>query len=138
VISGQETGVADASTGVLFSDVPEGIWYTDAVKWAAANGIVLGYGNGKFGPNDPVTKEQVAAIIYRWQQSAGDILPDVLMDYEWPDWDKIADFAKPAVNTLTTQGLFCGIPGTDFNPRNPATRAEIASILHMYLTVAAQ
>jgi uncharacterized repeat protein (TIGR02543 family) len=117
-----------------FTDVPEGQWYTDAVKWGASKNIVLGYGNGKFGPNDPVLKEQLAALIYRLQQSSGKTPPDVLMDYEWPDWDKISDWAKSAVNALTMQGLFRDIPDTNFNPKKAATRAEIASILYCYLT----
>jgi hypothetical protein len=67
--------------------------------------IVLGYGNGKFDPNDPITKEQLAVLIYRIQQANGNIPDDILMDFEWPDWDKTSDWAKSAVNKLTMQGI---------------------------------
>ncbi|MCL1792773.1 MAG: S-layer homology domain-containing protein [Oscillospiraceae bacterium] len=117
-----------------FGDVEEGQWYADAVKWAAAETIVLGYDNGNFGPTDPVTKEQLAALIYRTQQTNGKIPDDILADREWPDWDEIETWAKNPVNVLTMQGLFRDIPGINFNPQTPATRAEVASILYRYLT----
>jgi hypothetical protein len=117
-----------------FADVKEDVWYTDAIKWGADKGIVLGYSPDTFGPNDPVTKEQLAALIYRTQQANDKFPPDILADYEWPDWDKIADYAKSPVNALTMQGVFRDIPGTNFNPRTPATRAEVASILYRWLT----
>ena len=121
-----------------FDDVPEGEWYTDAIKWAADNGIVLGYGDGRFGLNDPVTKEQLAAIIYRKQQADGKTPMDILMDHEWSDWDAINDWAKPAVNALTMQGIFRDIPGSAYNPKAPATRAEIASMLYRYMEAIAE
>ena len=118
-----------------FSDVLENEWYTDAVKWAYTNEIAQGYGNGIFGANDPVTKEQLAALIHRTQQSSGKMPPDILMDFEWPDWNSISDYAKGPVNVLTIQGIFRDIPRQDgFNPRNPASRAEVASMLYRYLT----
>ena len=116
-----------------FDDVANGAWYANAVKWAAANNIVLGYGNGKFGTDDPVTNEQLAALIYRTQQASGKIPPDILMDYEHADWDEISGWAKSAVNKLTIQGIFRDIQGSNFNPQAPATRAAIASILYWYL-----
>ena len=117
-----------------FDDVEEGQWYTDAVRWGASQDIVLGYDDGSFGPTNPVTKEQLAALIYRTQQADGKIPNDILMDREWPDWDEISDWAKNPVNVLTIQGLFRDIPGVNFNPQAPATRAETASILYRYLT----
>jgi hypothetical protein len=117
-----------------FEDVEDDTWYSNAVKWAVDNGVVLGYGNGKFGPDDQVTKEQAAAIIYRIQQSTGLAPVDILMDREYPDWDKISDWAKSPVNALTMQGVFRDIPGDEFRPQDAATRAEIACILYRYLT----
>ena len=121
---------------IPFDDVKENEWYTDAVKWAVSNGIVLGYGDGMFGINDPVTKEQLATLIYRTQQVGGKTPPDIVMDKEWPDWNKISDYAKGPVNVLTIQCVFRDLPYTDgnFNPQAPATRAEVASILYRYLT----
>ena len=86
-----------------FSDVLNNTWYTDAVKWAVSNGIVAGYGNGKFGPDDPVTKEQLAALIYRTQQSSGKTPPNIGTGKSFTDADKISDWAKDAVNALNRQ-----------------------------------
>jgi len=119
---------------IPFEDVQAGQWYTNAVIWAAKNEIVLGYGNGKFGTNDPVTKEQLAALIYRTQQADEKKPSDILMDFEWADWGSISDYAKSPVNVLTIQGIFRDIPGAAFNPQNPASRAEVASMLYRYLT----
>ena len=60
-----------AATGTAFTDVPTGQWYSDAVSWASANGIVGGYGNGRFGPSDPITREQMAAILNRYSTYKG-------------------------------------------------------------------
>jgi len=117
-----------------FEDVLEGAWYTDAIKWAYANGVTIGYGNGKFGTNDPVTNEQLAQFIYNLQQSSGKIPPDILMDYAHPDWDKVSVWAKNAVNVITIQGAYRDIPGVKFNPQTPASRASVASVLYWYLT----
>lgn len=118
----------------LFYDVEDWQWYADAVKWAASVEIALGYDDESFRPDALVTKEQLAALIYRTQQASGKIPDDILMGREWPDWDDISDWAKTPVNVLTIQGLFTDIPGIYFNPQEPATRAETASILYRYLT----
>jgi hypothetical protein len=117
-----------------FDDVPEGLWYTDAVKWAYENGITVGHGGGRFGPNGLVTNEQLAMFIFNLQQSSGQVPPDILLDYEYPDWDNISDWAKAAVNKLSLQGVFRDFPDEDFNPRAPASRAAVASALYRYLT----
>ena len=131
----RNAGSPDASTrSNPFADAPEGTWFTDAVKWAAASGIVNGYGDGTFGPNDPVTKEQLAAILYRLEQSAGEYPPDILMDREYSDFHQVSDYAKTAVNVLTIQGVFRDIPGDAFSPQTPAVRAEVASMLYRLLT----
>jgi hypothetical protein len=123
-------GLADS-----FSDVPAGQWYADAVKWAAAEGIVAGYGDGRFGPNDPLTKEQLAALIHRTQQSSGKIpANDPTGSKTYTDLDKVSDWAKNVVTTLNAQGIFKDIPGSSFNPQEPATRAEVASMLYRYIT----
>jgi hypothetical protein len=116
-----------------FTDVPEGTWYTDAVKWAAANKIVGGYGNGKFGPEDNITREQLAVMILNYELFSNKIPLDILMDKEYADWNSISDWAKNAVNRVTMQGLMNGKPGGLFDPKGEATRAEFAAILHRYL-----
>ena len=114
-----------------FSDVVAGAWYTDAIVWAADDGIVEGYPGGLFGPNDAITREQLAAIVGRW--SEGQALPEIV-DYEWPDFDSIRDYAQEYVLNLTAIGVFEGIPGDNFMPGENAVRAEIASVLFKLLS----
>jgi len=115
-----------------FDDVSDGKWYSDAVKWAADNKIVNGYGNGKFGPMDNITREQMAVMLMNYQQFSGNIPPDVVMDREFSDRDKISVWAKDAVDKLTKQGIINGRPNNLFDPDGEATRAEFAAILHRY------
>jgi len=119
-----------------FDDVPDGEWYTVAIKWGYENEIIAGHGDGRFGPYDPVTKEQLAVLIRRTQLNRGAVLPDILMDFEWADWDIISEWAKSAVNVLTIQGILRDLPreGGLLNPQAPAPRAEVASMLYRYLT----
>ena len=74
--------------------------------------------------------------IRRTQLNSDKLPPDILMDFEWADWDSISDWAKSAVNVLTIQGILADLPRTDglLDPQTPATRAAIASMLHRYLT----
>jgi len=119
-----------------FDDVSDGKWYSDAVKWAADNKIVSGYGNGKFGPEDSITREQMAVMIMNYQQFSGNIPLDVIMDREFSDWNKISGWAKDAVNRLTKQGIINGKPNNLFDPDGEATRAEFAAILHRFMEAA--
>ena len=113
-----------------FLDVPDDEWYADAVIWAAHHGIVLGYGDGRFGPDDPVTREQAAALVRRLQQTKG-MTPEAQDGgRQFGDIGEVSDWALEPVLALNAQGLFDDIPGDSFNPQQPATRAEIASILH--------
>ena len=116
-----------------FNDVPENSWYVNAVKWAVDKKIVMGYGDGKFGPHDPVTKEQLAVLIYRMQQASGKTPKNISTGKSWQDLDKTGAWAVEAVNVITSQALLNDIPGVYFNPQAPATRAEVASILSRYL-----
>ena len=116
-----------------FSDVEEGAYYYDAVNWAASKGVVAGYGGGLFGPEDDITREQMAAILLNYELSTGKIPQDILMDRMFADWYSIDDWAKNAVNRLTIQGLLSGKPGNLFDPKSNATRAEFAAILTRYV-----
>ena len=118
-----------------FSDVPEDMWYTDAVKWAVANEIVNGYGDGTFGPDDAVTKEQVAVFIYRASESSGMVLPDMDASRDFDDLHEVSDWADKEVTKLNEWGVFVSLPDTNFSPQRPATRAEVASILYRYVIV---
>jgi len=129
-----EINAETAALNAEMSDVKQGVWYYDALQWGLANGIVLGYSDGRFGPNDPVTKEQLAALIFRMQQAYGQTPPDA-PEFEkiFRDADEIGWWAKASADALNHQGLFNDIPDDDFKPRSPASRAEIASVLYRYL-----
>jgi len=119
-----------------FSDIATGQYYTNAVIWAAVNGIVLGYEGGTFGPNDNITHEQYAAILYRYQNALGSKPTDILMDREYSDFDQISLYAKSAVNKLTMQGVFRdwpSNPGNQFKPQEPVTRAEMATVMWRWI-----
>ena len=131
-------GTPDASElDNTFSDVPDDIWYTDAVKWAAANDIVNGYGGDKFGPNDAVTKEQLAVLIFRLGTGYGEIPPEMNEGRDFKDLDSVSEWAAEAVNTLNDRGVFVNLPGDTFNPKAAATRAEVASVIYRYIVVIA-
>lgn len=111
-----------------FSDVAQDTWYTDAVTWAALNEIVSGYGFGSFGVNDPVTREQIATILWRYSGS-----PDAGSDASaFSDAADISAYAAGAVNWARSIGLISGKPGNLFDPKGNATRAEVATILRNY------
>ena len=121
-----------------FTDVAAGAWYSDAINWAVKNNVVLGYGDGRFGPSDPVTYEQLAALLYRTQLEASDNpLPDLVAleaaDLSVPELEDIRDYARVPIYTLKVQGFLDGLPEGTFVGKSPATRASIASILHEYL-----
>ena len=96
----------------------------------------MGYGNGKFGPTDAVTNEQLAVMIYRMQQVTEIIPSEVLTDHDYPDFEKVNDWASSAINALTVQGVFRDLPDMNFSPQSPASRAAAASILYRYITAA--
>jgi len=117
-----------------FDDVAAGTWYYNAVKWAAANGIVKGYGNGKFGPADNITREQLATILDNYAVFARLDLPAVKEYQAFADDKSIAGYAGGAVERLFKAGVISGKPGNIFDPKGKATRAEVASMLTRYVT----
>lgn len=117
------------ASGLEFDDVADGQYYTDAVKWASENGIVGGYGNGKFGPNDPITREQMAAILYRYAQVyAYDTSISGNLS-AFADDEKVSDYAVEAMKWAVGMGLISGTTGNRLDPTGTATRAQIAAIL---------
>ena len=124
------------SAGNPFDDVNAGEWYTDAVIWAAANGIVNGYGDGNFGPEDNITRQDLAAILVRYAEFAGITLP-VSREYAvFSDDSTIADYAKEAVESLYRAAIVNGYPDGAFEPEWEATRAEFATMLMNFLLAA--
>lgn len=116
-----------------FTDVTAGKWFAKAVAWAAANGIVNGYGSGLFGPNDPVTREQLAAILYRYAVYGG--MTAVTLEENlgsFADTAQLSAYAIQAMNWAVGQGLING-SGSNLVPKAQATRAQVAAIIHRYL-----
>lgn len=116
-----------------FTDVATGKWFAKAVAWAAANGIVNGYGDSLFGPNDPVTREQLAAILYRYAVYGG--MTAVTLEENlgsFADTAQLSAYAIQAMNWAVGQGLING-SGSNLVPKAQATRAQVAAIIHRYL-----
>lgn len=118
----------------VFTDVPQKEWYYAAVNWAAKNGLVAGYGNGKFGPKNPVTREQLAAILNKYTQykkyssaTAGDLS-------KFKDNSAVSRWAKESVQWAVGNGLISGFEDGSIRPKGTATRAQLAVILRAYDT----
>ena len=121
-------GSPAVSAAADFPDVAEGAYYADAASWAAANGIVTGYADGTFGPNDPITRQQLAAILWRYAGS-----PAAETGTAYADEGTIASYAVTAVDWARDAGIITGRDGNRFDPNGQATRAQAAVILHRYL-----
>ncbi|MDR1573707.1 MAG: S-layer homology domain-containing protein [Clostridiales Family XIII bacterium] len=113
--------------------MPDGQWYTEAIAWAAAHDIVEGYGDGRFGPDDNITREQLAAVLSRYEAFSGKAPAEIAAGVEFADRDEISDYAKPAASALAAQGVVQGRPGNVFDPKSEATRAEVAAVLHRFI-----
>lgn len=112
-----------------FTDVPAGQWYSDAVAWAAANKIVNGYDETTFGPMNAVTREQMAAILFRYEQVKG--LENVTLEENlnrFPDQNKISAYAIPALQWAVGQKIINGNADGTLDPTGTATRAQVAQI----------
>jgi hypothetical protein len=116
-----------------FSDVKDGTLYTDAVAWAAANGIVSGIGGGKYAPDAPITRQDLAVILMRYANFAGVKLPVTREYVSFLDDADIANYAKEAIEAFFKAGIINGKPGNEVDPTGTATRAEVAAMLHRFL-----
>ena len=113
-----------------FPDVAAGAWYADAVNWAAARGIVKGYDTGAFGPEDSVTREQLAAILYRYAQVKGyDTTQGGMAVREFSDSASISDWAQTAMSWAVNAQVLSGKGNGVLDPQGTATRAEVAQML---------
>ena len=113
-----------------FTDVAGGLWYTDAVAWAAEKGIVGGYGSGMFGPADPVTREQLAVMLYRYAKLQGKgFVGSWMFPLDYADADRVSGWAYEAMCWMTMNGVIQGRGGSVLAPQGPATRAEAAAML---------
>ena len=115
--------------GSAFTDVSGGDWFASGVAWASANGIVTGYGDGRFGPNDPITREQMAAILYRYAGFAGQSTAGRADLSGYTDAGQVSPYAAEAMGWAVDRGLITGVSAGTLAPGGSATRAQVATIL---------
>lgn len=120
-LSGEETVGEN-----VFSDIADDDWYAQAANWAAKNGITAGYGDGTFGANDPVTRQQLVVFLMRYAQNKE--LDVTAENAEFKDSNKISDWAQSATNWAKAYGIVSGRDDGTFAPESGATRGEIAAV----------
>ena len=119
-----------------FADVVEGAWYTDAVAWAATAGVVNGYSDNTFGPNNDITREQLAVMLYRYANLLG---MDVAAEADlttFADGAAVDGWAAEAMTWAVANGLIQGKGANNLDPLASASRAETATVLQRFLTLA--
>ena len=122
-------GSPEQSRSSLFSDIPTGQWYTDAVAWALENGIVRGYSDSLFGPNDPITREQLAAILYRYAQYKGYDTAASADLSRYTDLGQLSEWAQEAMAWANSEGIISGTSAVTLAPKDSATRAQVAALI---------
>ena len=119
------------SGGSPYTDVPDGNWFTDAIIWATENGIINGYGNGLYGPGDPVNREQMATIFYRYSRFKGYGLTEGSYDH-FADSEKVSLYAQPAMRWAVGNGLLVGMADGTLCPGCRTNRAEFATVIQRF------
>ncbi|WP_159456352.1 flavodoxin [Intestinibacillus massiliensis] len=122
-------GSPPVAANVSFADAVRDAWYRDAVSWASGAGVLSGYGNGVFGVEDPVTREQIAAVLWRCAGTPAAGTAAVGFD----DAALLSDWAQPAVGWAKASGILNGKSGNRFDPQAELTRGEAAVLLYRYL-----
>ena len=131
-------GEPDVSGDVAFTDVADGLWYTDAVLWAAQKGIVNGISETEFAPSGDLTREQLATILYRYAESMGyDVSASADLS-GFPDAGDIQSYAAQALSWAVAEGLLQGFEDDSLQPGGTATRAQIATILMRFCETVAK
>ena len=129
-------GTPAAAGDVSFTDVPNGQWYTQAVRWGASVGITSGTGNGGFSPNGAVTREQAVAMLYNYAYKyAGTDVSGGAALSGYGDLDRLSNWARPAMTWAVDRGIISGAAngGTlTLDPQRGATRAEMATMLKAF------
>lgn len=129
-------GEPDVSGDVGFADVESGLWYSNAVLWAAEKGIVNGISETEFAPAGDLTREQLATVLYRYAESMGfDVSASVDLS-GFPDAGDIQSYATQALSWAVAEGLLQGFEDDSLQPGGTATRAQIATILMRFLAAA--
>ena len=120
------------SGALTFRDVPGGQWYTDAIRWATAQGIVNGYSDTAFGPNDNVSREQLATILYRYARYKGmDVSAETTLS-GFSDAGTVSDWATDALRWTVSNGIINGTGNNNLSPGAEAVRAQVATMLMRY------
>ena len=116
-----------------YADADEGAWYGEAVRWAASTGVVTGYSESSFGPNDAITREQLAAILYRYVKTQGQGFTGMwYFPLRYDDAVSISSWADEAMHWCVMKGLLNGTSETTLSPQLTATRAQLAAILQRF------
>lgn len=126
------SGEKAPSGASIFRDVPDGQWYSDGIAWANAHGIVNGMGDGIFGPDRAVTREELVTMMYRYQSYRKGNLRAKGSLASYPDGDIVSDWAKSAVVWAAGAELIRGRDTGHLDPKGNATRAEVATILQRF------
>ncbi len=124
---------ATAESKNAFVDVPENEWYAPAVTWASENGIVNGTDKTHFSPNTYLTREQLAAIMYRYAEMKGvtDNRSYSMLEF-YEDRDEMSPYATVAIDFMIKQGFMNGKTHDTFNPKDTTTRAEVALVITLF------
>ena len=123
-------GSPNVSGTTSFSDVQAAAYYRDAAIWAESSGLISGYPDGRFGVNDPVTRQQLVTILWRWAGS-----PDAAAG-DYTDEDTISAYAQTAVDWSRSNNIFAGRGDGRFAPHDSAARLEVVSVLYQYMAQA--
>jgi len=119
-----------------FNDVEDGMWYTDAVKWANENSIVTGYGDGRFGTEDSITREQLATILYRFAKHEGNDLSSKKPVSDFTDATSVSVWATEAIEWAIGSDIITGTGDNKLSPIETATRAQVATTLMRFTNLA--
>lgn len=122
----------DNNATSVFKDVPSGQWYTGAIAWATKNGLLYGVGDGKFAPDDTLTREQTATLLFRYaDRKKYDTEPRAdLSGYK--DYDKIGSYAMEAISWANAMGIIKGVSANSLDPRGNCTRAQVSEMFRLF------
>ena len=130
-------GEPKVSDNLTFQDVAGGQWYTEAIRWAASEDIVAGYSKDIFAPNTPVTREQLASILYRYaQHNGGGFSGGWLFRLDFPDASDVSGWAYEGVCWCVMNGIIGGHVDGTLDPKGSATRAQVAQMMMNFLVEA--
>jgi uncharacterized repeat protein (TIGR02543 family) len=128
-------GQPEATAAFDFSDVVDGAWYVPSLRWANSVGVIVGYANGKIGPNDTMTREQLVTVIYRYAALKGNAKAPEESTLEYSDSNEVSSWAAEAFHWAVQADIVKGDEAKRLAPKGTATRAEIATIMMRYCEI---